>query len=102
MIAVTISAIGALLVGSAIIAYALGRICRCKLWAGLTLGNAVNLIANVIADNRTMAGLCAGAAALSLWMWWNGCGGDGTRRRLRKLARRFRGVRRTAPAGGAA
>lgn len=31
--------------------------------------------------------------------WWHGGGGDGTRRRLRGLARRFQGVRRTAPGG---
>lgn len=34
------------------------------------------------------------------WMayqWWTGGGGDGTRRRLRHLRRRFTGVRRTAP-----
>ncbi|MFF0597853.1 hypothetical protein [Streptomyces antibioticus] len=36
--------------------------------------------------------------AVCLWRWWSGGGGDGTRRRLRRLARRFQGVRRTAPA----
>lgn len=29
--------------------------------------------------------------------WWHGGGGDGPRRRLRQLRRRFRAIRRTAP-----
>lgn len=44
------------------------------------------------------AGLFAGA----VWAWWHRGGGDGTRRRLRRAARAFQGVRRTAPAAGAA
>jgi ABC-type dipeptide/oligopeptide/nickel transport system permease component len=39
----------------------------------------------------------AAVAAWSAWIWWNGGGGDGTRRRLRSWGRRFQGVRRTAP-----
>lgn len=42
--------------------------------------------------------VCLGCA----WLWWKGGGGDGTRRRLRSLARVFRGVRRTAPTTGGA
>ncbi|MCM1977168.1 hypothetical protein [Streptomyces sp. G1] len=40
------------------------------------------------------AALCAGFA----WLWWHNGGGDGTRRRLHQLRRRFQSVRRTAPA----
>lgn len=40
----------------------------------------------------------AGAAGFA-WMWWNSGGGDDTKRRLKSWARRFQGVRRTAPAG---
>ena len=43
--------------------------------------------------------MAAVAAALSAWAWWHGGGGDGTRRRLKLWAGRFRGVRRTAPQG---
>lgn len=43
--------------------------------------------------------IAAVAAALSAWSWWNGGGGDDTKRRLRSWARRFQGVRRTAPQG---
>lgn len=32
-----------------------------------------------------------------LWLWWTHGGGDGTRRRLRRLRNRFSGVRRGAP-----
>lgn len=49
---------------------------------------------------NTMAASISGAAAGYLaWQWWNRGGDDKTKRRLRKWARRFRGVRRTAPAG---
>jgi hypothetical protein len=41
--------------------------------------------------------LHAGIAAWSAWAWWHGGGGDGTKRRLKSWARRFQGVRRTAP-----
>lgn len=39
----------------------------------------------------------AGLFASAAWSWWHRGGGDGTRRRLRRLAARFQGVRRTAP-----
>jgi hypothetical protein len=42
----------------------------------------------------------AALCAMSAHAWWNGGGGDGTRRRLRSLRRVFRGVRRTAAATG--
>ncbi|MGA5340465.1 hypothetical protein ACPCK3_15080 [Streptomyces griseoincarnatus] len=35
--------------------------------------------------------------AWDLHRWWHGGGGDGTGCRLRRLAARFQGVRRTAP-----
>lgn len=31
------------------------------------------------------------------WLWWQGGGGDKTKRRLKKLARKFTPVRRAAP-----
>lgn len=43
----------------------------------------------------------AACAAFHAWCWWNGGGGDGTGRRLREVADRFRPVRRTAPQGAA-
>lgn len=39
------------------------------------------------------------AAFFAVWayQWWKGGGGNGTKRRLKKLARKFTPVRRTAP-----
>jgi hypothetical protein len=39
--------------------------------------------------------------AYYLWVWWTkGGGGDRTKKRLKKWARKFQGVRRTAPQMG--
>lgn len=43
---------------------------------------------------------CTFCCAVSAWAWWRHGGGDGTKRRLRALRKRFAGVRRTAPAYG--
>lgn len=67
----------------------------------LTLAYMALGASHLIEGDRTAvvdAGLAAGCA----WAWWKHGGGDGTRRRLRRAARAFRGVRRTAPAAGAA
>ena len=48
---------------------------------------------------RSILYLCAGATALFVWLWWHSGGGDGTKRRLKRWAVRFQGVRRTAPQG---
>ncbi|MEV8124814.1 hypothetical protein AB0P07_11975 [Streptomyces sp. NPDC085944] len=100
IMSLALAAVGALLIGTAVIAFATGRIQRRQLWAGLALGNVSYLIANVLDGHTITAGFSAGGVALCVWMWW--ISGDGTRRRLRDLARRFQGVRRTAPAGGTA
>jgi hypothetical protein len=65
----------------------------------IALGNGLSLLHLVLTDGRPVyAAVNAAALAWALWLWWNGGGGDGTRRRLRRLAGRFQGVRRTAPA----
>ena len=78
-----------------------GHITTRTFMACCALTNALNLTICVIVHQTGAAGYLAGALALSLWAWWNAGGGDGTRRRLRSWARKFQGVRRTAPAGGA-
>jgi hypothetical protein len=45
----------------------------------------------------TVLYLNAGFVAWHAWLWWHSGGGDGPKRRLRSWARRFQGVRRTAP-----
>lgn len=52
--------------------------------------------------HQAIGALNAMACAYCLWRWWNGGGGNDTKRRLRKLRTRFAGVRRTAPAAAMA
>ena len=52
-----------------------------------------------VARWTTVLYLDAGGVALFVWLWWNSGGGDDTKRRLKRWARRFQGVRRTAPQG---
>jgi threonine/homoserine/homoserine lactone efflux protein len=54
-------------------------------------------IADTMEHNITGQFLGALYFAYFAYQWWKGGGGDGTKRRLRKL-RRFLPVRRTAPA----
>jgi CHASE2 domain-containing sensor protein len=89
------------LIGAAITARAAGLIGSRTLHGLMAIANAVNLIAAILTGRTGLASYLAGAFALSVWMWWNSGGGDGTKRRLRSLDRKFQGVRRTAPAGGA-
>jgi hypothetical protein len=56
-------------------------------------------IGSAIAGWTTNVYISAVVAALMGWEWWNSGGGDDTKRRLKSLARRFQGVRRTAPQG---
>lgn len=61
--------------------------------------HAVFTIFCAVQDWHVAASIGASSTALSAWLWWHGGGGDGTRRRLKSWARRFQGVRRTAPQG---
>jgi hypothetical protein len=66
------------------------------IWA---LGCFLDTLRNVLWDhNPVAAALTAASCAIWAWLWWNNGGGDDTKRRLRAWVRRFRGVRRTAPA----
>jgi len=53
----------------------------------------------VLSGDPLWACVCAAVAAWCAYDWWHKGGGDGTRRRLQSWARRFQGVRRTAPQG---
>lgn len=66
------------------------------LWA---ISNFLLGLTFVLGGKPGWACWCAGVTALCAWQWWNNGGGDGTRRRLKSWARRFQGVRRTAPQG---
>lgn len=69
-----------------------------------TTANALWAIANFLvgvsfvrADHPLLACWCAAVSAWCAYDWWTKGGGDGIRRRLKTWARRFQGVRRTAP-----
>jgi len=64
-------------------------------WYALSGGNF--LIASVMEHDRWGAVWDAIWTAFYLWVWWNGGGGDKTKKRLKKLARKFSPVRRAAP-----
>lgn len=69
--------------------------------AGLfAVANGLYAVANFAGGNRAWGTFASGTCAYCVYRWWNGGGGDGTKRRLRALRNRFAGVRRTAPAYG--
>ena len=63
----------------------------------MAISNTLSSVA-IGADAPALSGFLAGVAALAAWLWWHGGGGDDTKRRLRRWARGFTPVRRTAPA----
>jgi hypothetical protein len=66
------------------------------------VANALLLVSRALDDYRLAACMHAALGAGAAWLWWHDGGGDGTKRRLKSWARKFRGVRRTAPVAGAA
>jgi hypothetical protein len=80
-------------------AMAVRLIPECWAWGIMSLSQITTGLGGFVTGNTVAACISAIAAAYTAWRWWNGGGGDGTRRRLRAWVRRFRGVRRTAPAG---
>jgi hypothetical protein len=97
-----LTAAGFAVLAANLTAFLLGRTGWRTLHGGNAAANALVLLGNVIHGSTTLASISAAVMALSLWQWWNSGGGDDTKRRLRKWARKFQGVRRTAPAGGTA
>lgn len=71
---------------------------KTKTYNGATaIANGMCTLSNALDGERGAASLSAGCTALCAYLWWRDGGGDGTRRRLRSLRRKFSGVRRTAP-----
>lgn len=66
------------------------------------MANGLFVVANALAGDRLMGCVSAALCAYSAWSWWRSGGGDGTKRRLKSWARKFRGVRRAAPVAGEA
>jgi hypothetical protein len=73
-----------------------------RMYGCFALGNGLCLVSDVMDANQFTATLSGAICAYCAWGWWNSGGGNGTKRRLRALRRRFQGVRRTAPALGGA
>jgi hypothetical protein len=65
----------------------------------LALSQIAVCIGGFVTGNTIAASISGAAAGYLAWRWWDGGGSNGTRRRLGKFVNRFRGVRRTAPAG---
>lgn len=88
---------GAVLVFAGLIGWALHIGPRHRWDAVSATGWALLAVDAFHTGDRVSGLVCTGLCALDLYRWWHGGGGDGTRRRLRRLAGHFRGVRRTAP-----
>ncbi|QES45217.1 hypothetical protein DEJ49_33295 [Streptomyces venezuelae] len=76
-----------------------GRLARHQCYGVFALANALSALQNIREGSYGWAVFSAAISAACAYAWWHGGGGDGTKRRLRRLARRFQGVRRTAPVG---
>jgi membrane protein implicated in regulation of membrane protease activity len=83
----------------ALVAALFGRLTKTQANGLIALGCIPAVAAAALGGATTVASVFAAMGAVNAWLWWNGGGGDGTRRRLRRWARRFQGVRRTAPQG---
>jgi hypothetical protein len=90
---------GNMITWSALLASFLGRISHPQASGIIALGSIPFVAAFALDGATAVASAFAALGALNAWGWWHGGGGDGTRRRLRSWARRFQGVRRTAPQG---
>lgn len=78
-----------------------GRLKPTTWYALLATAAAFNTLDAINTNAPVWAAADAALTAYWIHRWWNNGGGDGTRRRLRDLRRRFEGVRRTAPQGAA-
>ncbi|MEU1071869.1 MULTISPECIES: hypothetical protein [unclassified Streptomyces] len=63
----------------------------------LALCNIAYWIDSTLDGDQLWAAVDATCVAWFGWRWWNGGGGDDTKRRFREWRRRFTAVRRTAP-----
>lgn len=75
---------------------------RRRIYGWFAVANGLMVVSDALSGDRVAGGVAAGFCAYSAWLWWRSGGGTGIKRRIRSWARRFRGVRRTAPVAGAA
>lgn len=81
------------------LAWLSGRITTVQHGGLMAVMNTVCVLVCVFVGWTLVSLIAAASTTLYAWLWWHGGGGDGTRRRLKSWARRFQGVRRTAPQG---
>jgi hypothetical protein len=93
-----VTAFGCLVVGMILLLLA-GRITQRQFAGWMTIGYIAAGVLSAVNGWTSTLYMTAAGAALFGWLWWHSGGGDGTRRRLKSWARRFEGVRRTAPQG---
>ena len=79
-----------------------GRITRRRALAAEIASDVLLLAGSVLAGDRIAAGLWSACLAIDIHRWWRNGGGNGTKRRFRRLRERFTSVRRTAPAAAMA
>lgn len=96
---IVLTTFGNLVIWPAVIASFTGRISWYRASGIVALGSVPVIAAYALDGQTAVASFFAAMGALNAWIWWKGGGGDGTRRRLKSWARRFQGVRRTAPQG---
>lgn len=77
--------------------YHKGLIAKRDLLGVAALATVPSIVAFCLDGITYMASAFAALGAVNAWIWWHGGGGDDTKRRLKSWARRFQGVRRTAP-----
>lgn len=82
---------------SAAALFATGRIVKKHYALIMASGWTVNTLASVLEHLHFWAYFSAAFAAWELYVWWSNGGGDDTKKRLRKLKRKFTPVRRMAP-----
>jgi len=95
LLVITLAGLGAMFQGLALF----GRITWTQAAGWMAVSSAASGVLSAVNGWTGNVYLCTGIAAWMAWLWWNGGGGDGPRRRLKRWARRFQGVRRTAPQG---
>ena len=83
-----------------VVAYLLSYISRRSYDGLMSVAAGIFTICGVYTHNQLGALINGAMCAYWGYLWWNGGGGDDTKRRLRRLAHKFKPVRRTAPQVG--
>ncbi|QKW31477.1 hypothetical protein HUT11_35530 (plasmid) [Streptomyces seoulensis] len=99
MFNLALDAVGWTVLAVAIAGIFTGVLAERSYYGYLAISMVVLFLRHVLVGHTIAAGIHTAGVTWAAWKWWNSGGGDGARRRLRKWARQFRSVRRTAPAG---